>query len=211
MNRLLLLSILTISISIISSCERKSPVLGSGCGNSVTKYMKDGKIANYQIIFSTADINDSAIQIAYTQMLPAVFQRKETIIKKYVPGLPGVAGVFPKVNFIPHYAYLCGKNVYASELATGIEQTPNNSNVYIKGDRVKGSTWSHKLNGVTYNMGLAFRDSGFICPVDTFHADRIYIREGNATVADTIYYNDTVGVLYFKGPKMQYIMTSKNY
>jgi hypothetical protein len=207
MNKIIML--LTIISIGFGSCERKPIIVGTGCGAKISRYMQDGKSADYQILYSIGGANDSALRVTYTQSLTDIFQKKETLYKKYLAGPPIT---FPFSNSIPFYTLLCGKDVYVNELASGIEQTINNNNMYMKGTRTAGNTWTHTLNGVKYYMGVASTNNVIIIPVDTFLADRIYIKSvQNIAVADTIYYNDTLGTLFYNGVNIKYIMTGKNF
>ncbi len=194
--------------SLLSACERKNPILNSGCATSVAKYFKDGAVAEYKVLYS-ADPKDSAVRLTYTKNYTNIFQEKISILKE-AELLPTVS--FPVINNIRHYALQCGRNVYINSIASGLEQQINNENIYIKGDRKIGDTWNHTLNGQKYFMGYAGKVPAFITPLDTFVADKIYLKSKEVVaIADTIYYNDTMGVLYYDGPYFKYILNKTNF
>jgi hypothetical protein len=182
------------------SCKPKGTTSADVACAPVAKFLKDGNVAQYTL--PTVPDNDTAVRQIYTGVTANIFQQKNEYLN-----YDGT-----KTNAIAFYLKGCDSNVYINNLGYGMDAQIAANNYYVKGIRKPGTTWTYELSGTKYYCGCASVNEYIITPADTFWADKIWMRNQPSSVpADTLYWNDTIGLIAKYGAATPQVLSSKNF
>jgi hypothetical protein len=182
------------------SCRPKANASGDVNCTPTGKYLKDGSVGEYRL--QGFPNNDTSVKQIYTGVTANIFQQKNELLN--IAGTTS-AGV-------PFYLKGCDSDVYINNVGYGMDAQIAASNYYVKGIRKAGTTWTYLLNGTKYYCGCASVNSYVITPLDTFWADKIWMRNQAAAVTcDTLYWNDTIGLVAKYGVSSPQVLLKKNY
>jgi hypothetical protein len=184
----------------LNSCKPKAVSSGDVTCIPTGKYLKDGSFAEYDLPASTN--NDTSVKQIYSGVTANIFQQKDEYLNS--------AGT--KTSDIPFYLKGCDSDVYINNIGYGMDAQIAANNYYIKGIRKVGTTWTYMLNGTKYYCGCASVAEYIKTPYDTLWADKIWMRNQAAEVpCDTLYWNDTIGLVAKYGVSKPRLMMKKNY
>jgi hypothetical protein len=183
----------------VFSCKTKSG--DAACtAPTIAKFLATGKEAEYKLSVT----GDTSVKYIFTSVTQNIVQQKNT--KMNILGTT--------TNSIPHYLKACGKDIAINSEATNMDALLAAKNFYVIGDRPEGSSWNYTLNGQTHFCGCKKKDLVYTSPYGgTYKFDKIWNRTSPAPTspADTIYWNDTFGVVANYGVSGSFILMKKNF
>ncbi len=191
------------TIVTLSACKSKTG--DANCGAATAKCLANGKKAAYKLYYGGRS-GDTSVEYNYTLVSANILQVKKTL-KNITP---------TKVDstYIPYFLKACGKNVYISNFGYDLDNAIASNNYFVKGDRSVGTNWNYSLNGNYYFCGVAAKNIAINAgTLGAITADKIFMRASpnSSFIADTVYWNDDLGIIAEQGVAQGFALISKNY
>ena len=200
MKKLIIIASSICLMANIQSCKPKAQTSGDVTCTPTGKYLKNGSIAEYSL--PSAPGNDTSVKQIYTGVTANIFQQKNEYLN--------IAGTTK--SEIPFYLKGCDSDVYINNIGYGMDAQIAANNYYIKGVRKAGTTWTYTLNGTKYYCGCASVSDYIAVPSGNYWADKIWMRNQPAAInCDTLYWNDTIGLIGKYGASSPQVLLKKNF